>query len=206
MTSPLTHVASRGQQTRAAILTHAGLLATRIGLVGVTIGRLANDLEMSKSGLFAHFASKEDLQLRTLDNERDRFIEAVVRPALQKPGGAPRVREVFERWIIWRAARPGGCFFAAASFELDDRPGPVRERLAQTQREWLDALARMAEGAVSRGHFQPGIDAAAWAFELYGIMLSYHIAEQLLRDPEARSRLERAFGDLMERSQAGLHG
>src|SRR5437868_12322629 len=134
----------RSSQRRSEILAHAGQVATHVGLEGLTIGRLADDLRMSKSGLFAHFRSKEELQLHTVESERTRFIELVVRPVLAEPGGKARVQAVFDRWLAWRASRPGGCFFAAASFELDDRPGPVRDLLARVQREWLDSLARIA--------------------------------------------------------------
>jgi AcrR family transcriptional regulator len=195
---------SRSDLRRGAILDRSGLLATAIGLEGVTIGRLAEALDMSKSGLFAHFRSKEELQLQTVEHQRERFIEAVVKPVLAAPGGEPRVRTLFERWMAWRASQPGGCFFAAASFELDDRPGPVRDRLAEVQREWLLSVARIAESAVKRGHFRQDLDATMWAHEYYGMMLAYHLAEQLLRDPEALSRARRAFEELLTRSRPAL--
>jgi AcrR family transcriptional regulator len=192
---------NRSDSRRTEILAHAGRIATHVGLEGLTIGRLADDLRMSKSGLFAHFRSKEELQLRTVESERSRFVDMVVRPVLAEGGGEARVRAVFEKWLAWRGSRPGGCFFAAASFELDDRPGPVRDRLAEVQREWLDTLARIAGSAVSRGWFRQDLDATLWAWELYGLMLSYHIAEQLLRDPGAPQRVRRGFDELVARSR-----
>src|SRR5882724_10218835 len=113
----------KGTATHAAILDRAGLLATEVGLEGLTIGGLALDLDMSKSGLFAHFRSKEELQMQIIERQQERFMESVVRPVLSTPGGEPRVRALFEHWLAWRASQPGGCFFTAASFELDDRPG-----------------------------------------------------------------------------------
>lgn len=193
---------SKGAATRQSILSQAGRLATQIGLEGVTIGRLAEDLRLSKSGLFAHFRSKEELQMQTIDYQRERFVESVVAPVLATPGGEPRVVALFERWMAWRTEQPGGCFFAAASFELDDRPGPVRDRLAELQREWLETIARIAQSAVNRGAFRADLEPDLWAHEFYGMMLSYHLAEQLLRDPNATDRVRRAFGQLLARSRA----
>src|SRR5690242_16674372 len=127
----------KGEVTRSAILDRAGAMATEVGLEGLTIGALASDLDMSKSGLFAHFRSKEELQMQVIERQREKFVDEVVRPVLSVPGGEPRVRALFERWLAWRGSQPGGCFFANASFELDDRPGPVRDRLAELQREWV---------------------------------------------------------------------
>lgn len=193
---------SKGLATRRVILSHAGRLATQVGLEGVTIGRLADDLELSKSGLFAHFRSKEELQVQTIDHQRERFIETVVRPIIKAPSGEARVRALFEYWMAWRTSQPGGCFFAAASFEVDDRPGPVRDRLAQAQREWLASIARIADSAVRQGYFLANLDTDLWAYEFYGMMLSYHLAEQLLRDPGAVARVRRAFEQLVARSRA----
>ena len=157
-------VSSKGEQTREAILTHALGLATRIGFEGLTIGRLADDLGMSKSGLFAHFRSKEALQLEILRMAGARMVEAVVKPAFAAPRGEPRVRELFERWLDWEQSPslPGGCPFMSASFELDDRPGPVRDFVVQNLRDWMDTLA----GAASRLRRDPKAhDRAAAAFE-----------------------------------------
>jgi len=192
----------KGPQTRQAILERAGRLATEVGLEGVTIGRLADDLELSKSGLFAHFQSKEELQMQTIEHQRERFVKTVMEPIIRTPGGEQRVTALFERWMAWRNAEPGGCFFAAASFELDDRPGQVRDRLAELQREWLTSIARVCQGAITRGDFRADLDPDLWAHELYGAMLSYHLAQQLLRDPQAESRVRRSFAGLLARSRA----
>jgi AcrR family transcriptional regulator len=189
----------RGERTREAILTHALALATRIGLEGLTIGRLAEDLHMSKSGLFAHFRSKEALQLEALRMASARMVEEVVRPALAVPRGEARVRALFERWLAWEQSPtlPGGCPFLAASFELDDRPGPVRDFVVQTLRDWGDMLAGAARIAVQEGDFRPDLDAEQFAYGCQGIGLAFVHASRLLRDPNARARADAAFEALV---------
>src|SRR5262245_59000560 len=122
----------KGQATREAILDHAIDLARRVGVEGLTIGRLAADLELSKSGLFAHFRSKEALQVQVLDWAAERFVATVLRPALAVETGEARIRALFERWLDWER-RPGGCIFVQAAADLDDRDGPARDRLVQLQ-------------------------------------------------------------------------
>jgi AcrR family transcriptional regulator len=189
----------KGEMTRQAILEHATGLASRIGLEGLTIGRLADELRLSKSGLFAHFQAKEALQLQVLDHAAGRFVDAVVRPALAAPRGEPRVRALFERWFEWPAASriPGGCFFVSASSEFDDRPGPVRDRLAQLQRDWLEVIAHTVRTASTEGHFRGDVDPEQFAQDLYGIMLAYHHASRLLGDDRAAARARTAFEALL---------
>jgi AcrR family transcriptional regulator len=191
--------ASKGEQTREAILAHALGLATRIGFEGLTIGRLADDLQMSKSGLFAHFRSKEALQLEILKMAGGRMIESVVKPALSAPRGEPRVRALFERWLAWEQSPslPGGCPFMAASFELDDRPGPVRDFVVQNLRDWIDTLAGTARIAVSEGHFRADLDSEQFAHDCQGIGLAFVHASRLMRDPKARARAASAFEALL---------
>ncbi|HET9560048.1 MAG TPA: TetR/AcrR family transcriptional regulator [Actinomycetota bacterium] len=189
---------NKGTETRQAVLDEAARVASRVGLGGLTIGTLAVSTQLSKSGLFAHFQSKESLQLQLLDHTRVRFIDMVIRPALAAPRGEPRVRELFRRWLAWDAdALPGGCLFVAASAELDDQPGPVRDRLAQDQRDWMDTIAQVFRTGVAEGHFRPGADPAQFAYDLYGTMLAYHHASRLLDDPEAAARATRAFEALV---------
>jgi AcrR family transcriptional regulator len=189
----------KGETTRHTILEHAAGLATQIGLEGITIGRLAEDLSLSKSGLFAHFQSKEALQLQVMEFAASRFVDAVVKTALRAPRGEPRVRALFDHWLAWpqRSGLPGGCFFVAASVELDDRPGPVRERLVRMQRDWLDTLAQAVRIAVSEGHFQKDVDPDQLAYEMYGIMLVTHHATRLLQDGTAGARAREAFERLL---------
>ena len=139
--------------------------------------------------------------MQTIEHQRQRFVATVVEPIVRAPGGEARVQALFDYWMAWRTSQPGGCFFAAASFELDDRPGPVREKLARLQREWLASIAKVAESAVRRGHFRADLDTDLWAHEFYGMMLSYHLAEQLLQDPQATARVHRAFAELVARSR-----
>lgn len=190
----------KGARTRSAILDRATGLASQVGLTGLTIGVLADDLNLSKSGLFAHFRSKEALQIEVLNHAAERFLDIVVRPALREPRGAPRIRALFERWLAWEheAALPGGCVFVAANAELDDRPGPVRDRLVELQRGWVKAIALSFAKGVEAGLFRPDIDPAQLAQDLYGIMLSYHLHTRLLGDAGADARARRAFDRLLE--------
>ncbi len=196
--------ASKGEQTREAILTQALGLATRIGFEGLTIGRLADDLGMSKSGLFAHFRSKEALQLEILRMAGARMVDTVVKPALVVTRGEPRVRALFDGWLAWEQSPslPGGCPFMAASFELDDRPGPVRDFVVQNLRDWLDTLAGAARIAVQEGHFRADLDCEQFAHECQGIGLAFVHASRLMRDPKARARAQTAFESLLDASRA----
>jgi AcrR family transcriptional regulator len=190
---------SKGELTRQAILDHAVGLASRVGLEGLTIGTLADDLELSKSGLFGHFRSKQALQIQVLERAAAGFIEAVVRPALAEPRGLPRVRALFERWLAWTRSGPlpGGCLFVAAATELDDRPGPTRDRLRQLQRDWLGVIATSFQKGIAEGHFRRDADPEQFAHDLYGVALAYHHALRLLQDPNAESRARHAFEALL---------
>ena len=189
----------KGEETKAAILGHAVQLATRIGLNGLTIGRLAGDLGLSKSGLFSHFRSKEALQIQVLDAAAERFVDEVVRPAVREPRGEPRVTALFERWLAWTKSNsgPGGCLFVAAAAELDDRPGPVRERLVALQKGWLEMVGIVFSKGVEAGRFRGDIDPDAFAHDLYAIMLGFHHAARLLKDPRAEARAHGAFERLL---------
>lgn len=195
---------TKGATTRTAILEQAFATASRLGLEGLTIGRLAGEVGLSKSGLFAHFRSKEELQLQVLETAVERFVETVVAPALKEPRGEPRVRALFERWMEWETAnfQPGGCIFIATANELDDRPGPLRDRLVAYQRDWLETLATAARIAVQEGHFRPGLDVRQFAYDLYAVILAYHHFSRLLRDPAAEERSRRSFEDLLAASRA----
>src|SRR5688572_16431960 len=189
----------KGEQTRETILLHALGLATQVGFEGLTIGRLADELKLSKSGLFAHFGSKENLQVKVLEVASRRFVDEVVRPALSAPRGIRRVRALFERWLAWEMSPslPGGCPFNAAATELDDRPGPARDYVVRSQRDWLDTIANTARTAVQERDFQASLDCEQFAYELQSIMLGYAHASRLLKDPKARTRTERAFEALL---------
>ena len=197
----------KGQTTRNTILGHAAELASQIGLTGLTIGALADDLELSKSGLFAHFRSKEALQIQVLEYASQSFIEQVITPSLKIPRGEPRMRSFFDRWLQWDRDRafPGGCVFVAAATELDDRPGLVRDRLVELQRQWLNVLVISFHKGIEDGQFDPEADAEQFAQDIYGIMLAYHHQSRLMNDPRAEERARRAFDRLLVFARSGSH-
>jgi AcrR family transcriptional regulator len=187
---------AKGEETRQAILARAFELANVIGVSGLSIGRLAEATGLSKSGLFAHFGSKEALEVAVVEEAGRQFVQDVMVPALQRPRGEPRVRAMFERWLAW-GHRPGGCFFVGASAELDDRPGPPRDALVQSCKDWIDALATAVRIAIGEGHFRAEVDPSQLAFEIYGIAMSAHTFQRFLRDPSAVERAQRAFDRLL---------
>jgi AcrR family transcriptional regulator len=188
----------KGDETRNAILDRATKLARTFGLEGVSIGRLAEELEMSKSGLFAHFGSKEALHVAVIEHASAQFVAAVVAPALKAPRGEPRVKALHQKWNEWGAAE-GGCIFVALAAELDDRPGPARDALAASMRDWLDTLATAARIAIEEGHFRKDVDPQQVAFELHGIMLARHELSRLIGDPKVGTRAGRAVEALLAR-------
>jgi AcrR family transcriptional regulator len=194
----------KGDERRQLILERAAQTASRLGLEGLTIGQLASDVGLSKSGLFAHFQSKEALQVQTLRHAAELFVDRVVRPALKAPPGERRLRALFERWLVWAEADvlKGGCLFVAAATELDDQDGPVRDELVRQQRDWLELIANVARTGIAEGDFRPGLDGEQLAYELYGVMLAYHHARRLLRDPRAPQRARDAFDTLVEAARS----
>jgi AcrR family transcriptional regulator len=190
---------SKGEDTRERIVEHAFRLASRDGLNGLTVGTLASDLGLSKSGLFAHFGSKEELQVEVLRTASEYFQEHVLRNGFVSPRGLPRLRKIFENWLSWVTdpSLPGGCVFVAASAELDDKPGRARDFLAGTQKQLLTTLAKTVKMTVEAGHFIAETECDQVAFELYGIVLAFNHAHRLLRDPKALARARRAFDRLV---------
>jgi len=190
---------SKGDETRERILERAFRMASRDGLEGLSIGGLAEALAMSKSGLFAHFGSKEELQLEVLRAAARRFEDGVVRPAFRAPRGTPRIRHLLENWVRWANSpdAEGGCLFVTAAVELDDRAGRPRDFLVETQRQLNEALARSARMAIEVGHFRKDLDCRQFAFELYGLLLGYHHAKRLFRDPRAEAALRTGFERLL---------
>jgi AcrR family transcriptional regulator len=190
---------SKGEETRERILDTAVRLASRDGLEGLTVGTLAAELGLSKSGLFAHFGSKDALQVQVLQAAIERFETSVVQPALKAPRGEPRLRALLDRWLEWsaRSDMPGGCIFVAASAELDDRPGEARDLLVSSQRQVTRMLAKAARLAVDEGHFRADLDVDQFAFDFYSLILGYHQWKRLLRDARAESRVRAAFERLV---------
>ena len=193
---------SKGETTRQAILEKALAMSSVVGLEGISIGRLADDLALSKSGLFAHFRSKEALQLQVLESAAQHFVDDVVRPALKEPRGEPRLRALFDRWLAWARSQelPGGCIFVSATMEMDDRPGPVRDALARYQSDWINVLATATRAGVDSGAFRGDLEPEQFAQEAYGLMLSYHLFARLLRDPEGEARARVGFDALVRRA------
>ena len=167
-----------------------------MGLSGLTIGSLAEQAQLSKSGLFGHFRSKEALQLQVLERARELFEQAVGRPVLRTPRGEPRVRELVDRWLRWDA-EPGGCPFVAAATEFDDQPGAVRDRLVRDQRDMLDMIATIFRTGIAEGQFRVDADPDQFAQDLYGVMLASHHAIRLLGDRQAEQRARRAVEALL---------
>jgi AcrR family transcriptional regulator len=176
----------RGLKTRRAILRKAVDLASLEGLEGLTIGRLASTLRISKSGLFAHFGSKEDLQCAVVDRARDIFVESVVRPALSFRG-LQRLRALCENWLSYGKARvfPGGCFFSAASLEFDDRPGRVRDQIVELMKKWLGHLEQAARDAQSAGEIRKEVDVRQLAFEIQALAMGANWSSRLFRSKDA---------------------
>lgn len=195
---------TKGEETRAHILREALSLASTIGIEGVTIGKLADHVGMSKSGLFAHFASKDNLAIAILDEAVDRFIAIVVSPALKRPRGEPRVRALVENWIGWAQAdfQPGGCIFLSASVELDDRPGPARDRLVASQKDWVQTLATAARIAVQEKHFRKDLDCDQFAIDLVAAAYGQAILGRLFSDPKLDARLRKAFDRILRDARA----
>jgi AcrR family transcriptional regulator len=192
---------TKGEQTRAAILDEALRVASKLGLEGLTIGGLAEATGMSKSGLFAHFGSREDLQLAVLEHAAQRYGETVLMPALKIERGLPRLRAMFEHWLDWTLASglPGGCIMIAAAAEYDDRPGPIRDAVIANQHRGNAVTRKAVRLAIEEGHLKTDTDPEQITFELLGIVLASHNHRRLLGDKEARTRALKAFEELVAR-------
>ncbi len=187
------------------ILNEAVALASQVGLEGLSIGSLAARLELSKSGLFAHFGSKEDLQLQALKQAQGLFFEQILSPALKEPRGMPRLRALFSNWLarVERNDDPsGGRLMLSAAAEYDDRPGAVRDLLVAGQRELRGAIAKAIRVAIGEGHLEPQTDPWQLTFELFGIVLAAHHDRRLLGDARAPERAQAALERLIEAHRA----
>lgn len=176
---------------------------SRDGLSGVSIGGLAEQVGMSKSGLFAHFRSKDEVQIALIERSAELAVTHIVQPALARPEGLPRLEALVRHWLGWapRAGLPGGCPVAAAMFELDDLQGPVRDKVAAVEAEWRGLLTELARAAVDLGHLRADLDADQFVWELFGIYLSHHVSVRFIRLPDADDRASAAFQSLLERSR-----
>ena len=187
-----THPGKRAA-TRDTILDHAYALARRDGLEGLSIGNLASDVGMSKSGVFAHFGSREDLQLAVLDTGRQRFMTRVLLPALKQPRGLPRLRAIVANWFEWGREHQSGCVLLSAVSEYDGRDGALHDGVVQQQAGWRDELQKAIAQAVELGHLRRDTDVALLAFEIYALMLGLHHDAGLFGFDEAGRCTKAAF-------------
>jgi AcrR family transcriptional regulator len=195
---------TKGERTKAAILDEALRIVSKAGLDGLTIGTLAEATGMSKSGLFAHFGSREELLLAVLAHGQAEFGEVVFQPAMARPRGLPRLRAMFVNWLNWTesAELPGGCPMIGGASEFDDKPGPVRDMLAGGQRTWIETLKRAVRQAVEEGQLAEETDPEQIAFEIFGIALVVHHHRRLLGYKKARERALVALDSLLKRYSA----
>jgi len=188
----------KGDQTRAAIVDAALAMASREGLEGLTIGTLADQMQMSKSGVFAHFGSREDLQLAVLKEYVQRFVAEVLKPAVKKPRGLPRLEAILDRWVAFLAREiTRGCIMIAGAVEYDDRPGPQRDQMVAIITGWKAELLKAIRQAVAEGHLRPDVDANQMVFEVYGLMLAMHQDARLLRSADSARRARTGLARLI---------
>ncbi|HMC15596.1 MAG TPA: TetR/AcrR family transcriptional regulator, partial [Albitalea sp.] len=188
----------KGQQTRATILDAALALAANMGLEGLSIGALAEVTHMSKSGVFAHFGSREELQISVVREYHTKFEEEVFFPAMREARGLPRLKALFERWVRRVSAElDSGCIYISGAVEFDDRPGPVRDALATMVCAWQAALEKAVVIAVEEGHLEKDLDPLQLVFELHGLILALHHDARFLRNPGAIERVRTGFDRLV---------
>ncbi|MGF6272332.1 AcrR family transcriptional regulator [Massilia sp. UYP11] len=189
----------KGEQTRAAILDVALDLASRNGLEGLTIGLLADRMSMSKSGVFAHFGSREDLQLEVVKLYHHRFEQEVFYPSIKEARGLPRLVAMYTRWVKRVSVEiASGCIYISGAVEYDDREGPIREELVSMVRAWQGALLRSVQQAVEARHLRADLDPEQLVFEMHGLILALHHDARFLRNPGAVERARAAFERLVE--------
>jgi len=198
--APSKRAMQKGQQTKAAIVEAALGLATQIGLEGLSIGVLAEVTQMSKSGVFAHFGSREELQISVIREYFGRFEQEVFYPALHADRGLPRVEALFGNWMKRVAVEiQSGCIFISGAVEFDDRPGPVRDALATSVQTWLSALYRAVVLAKQCGHLHANADEQQMAFEIHGLILALHYEARFLKNPGSIARANQGFANILAR-------
>lgn len=190
----------KGQQTKAAIVDAALRMAAQVGLEGLSIGALAEVMGMSKSGVFAHFGSREELQISVVNEYYVRFERDVFCPAMKESRGLPRLRALFINWMRHTGAElDSGCIFVSGAVEFDDKPGPVHDALAQSVGAWLEAMARAARQAREEGHLAPDVDERQITFEIHALILALHYEARFLLLPGAVDRAMRGFESILSR-------
>jgi AcrR family transcriptional regulator len=195
---------SKGQTSRAAILLAAAKLATLKGLDGLSIGDLAAEVGMSKSGLYAHFKSKEDLELATIETAAEIFDREVLQPANKAPSGARQLRALVGSYLahLERRVFPGGCFFVAVGTELDTRPGLARDRVVDVQRQWLSVLRKCFLDAQAAGEIDPAADVAQAVFETQAMLLAANFLFLMTNDPAPLTQARRGAENVLARLSA----
>ena len=190
----------KGEQTKQAIIDAALGLAAQIGLEGLSIGALAEVMRMSKSGVFAHFGSREELQISVIREYYARFSDEIFVPAMKEARGLPRVRALFDNWMKRVTVElQSGCIFISGAVEFDDRPGPVRDALAGSVRIWLEAMYRAVVQAKEEGQLNPDADEEQMAFEIHGLILALHYEARFLKNPEAIHHANKGFENILAR-------
>jgi AcrR family transcriptional regulator len=196
--APLPRPLMKGRQTRAAILDAALALASQMGLEGLSIGALAELMQMSKSGVFAHFGSREELQISVVREYHAKFEDEIFTPSMQAPRGLPRLRAMYDRWFKRVSVEiDAGCIYISGAVEFDDRPGPVRDALVSMVQTWHAALERAIRMAVDEGHLRPDTDPQQMLFEIHGLVLALHHDARFLRRPGADARARAGFENLL---------
>ena len=198
----VTATSSKGAATRDSIIERAYWIVRKEGFEGLSIGTIASSVGMSKSGVFAHFGSREDLQLAVLDAAAQRFAEQVFVPAIRERRGLPRLEAIGRRWMNWLRSEQGGCPMVSAAIEYDDRPGPIRDRVIHYQTRLRKELARAIGMAVETGELRADTDAEQLAFEIFGVELAMHHDSRLFGFDEALARSERALDRLLASCRA----
>jgi len=189
---------TKGKDTKRIILNKGLEMATQLSLESVSIGNLAKATRMSKSGLFAHFQSKENLQIKILEHAGELFAQGVVVPALMEKAGIERIKALVNNWIAWSSKLSGGCIFVSSSTEFTDRPGKVRDYILKQQEDWIDSLRTIARSAIRVGDFREGIDCDQFAFDLYSLLLGFHLYYKMLNNSETKNRQEAALERLLD--------
>ena len=194
---------AKGQQTKAAIIDAALRMAAQVGLEGLSIGALAEAMSMSKSGVFAHFGSREELQISVVREYYARFEQEVFAPAMGLSRGLPRLRALFEHWMRYTSAElDSGCIFISGAVEFDDRPGAVRDALVAAVGAWMDAITRAIVQAREEGHFPPKADERQIAFEIHALILALHYEARFLQRSGSTERALRGFVNVLTRHGA----
>jgi len=193
----------KGQQTKASIVDAALRIATQVGLEGLSIGAVAEAMGMSKSGVFAHFGSRDELQISVVREYSARFQSQVFEPAMVLPRGLPRVRALFDHWMRFTSAElDSGCIFISGAVEFDDRPGPVRDALVAAVGDWVEAMMRAVAQARHEGHLVADADEQQIGFEIHGLILALHYEARFLQRPGAVERALRGFNNILARYSA----